>query len=830
MTKTTAFFTLLAVMLITARFTKAQIPTFSLIDTSIVCTIGGYSDASAFGDFNNDGLEDLIIDNACQTSGPCSHFLFLNEGNWNFIPVNEGDIVNYISEYGSHGSCWGDYNNDGNLDLFIASIINENNLLFMNNGDGSFTKINEGALVNDGGDSGPPIWVDIDNDGYLDLYVVNQEIQKNFLYHNNGDGTFTKITEGEIVNFVFTLDLFATTWVDIDNDRDMDMFHTAKEYSQSVGYKRLFINDGNGNFTSDTSRYWLNDPTTTWSACWGDYDNDGYMDLFAPTISTGGTADYDLLYHNKRDGTFEKIEGVVPVNQQTINWGAQWADLDNDGYLDLFTNENDKNYYIRNNGDGTFTKTETDIGGSIVDMNNDGFLDMFQVRGYDNSPPYENLIYCNDGNFNSWITIKLIGTVSNKSAIGARVIVKATIGGSPVWQMGDIGMSWKGLNAHFGFGHATLIDSLIIRWPAGHDTLLTNVAVNQVLTIIEEIPSGYLRASFAIDTTIGRGELTVQFKDISRFDPAYPITSWSWDFNGDGNEDSDEQNPIFVYSNNEGEVYDVSLTISNGADTATMTKKECIRIYPSSSTENLARWGTATSSSSERHVFLAQYAIDGELLTRWGSEHTESTSWLKVELDSVYEIGKVIIHWEPAYARKYEIQTSLDDLKWNRVYCENAGNGLEDTIYFTGTSAKYVKIDCQQKISVGGSYYGYSVYEIEIYRSDGNVYDDNCGTGIIELTKPDNTVSVYPNPFNESVTFSFMLEKSADVQLSINDLLGRKIANLYNGRLEAGQQQIVWERTNIHGKRVKPGYYVYDLTVSDRSDNLKLNGKLLIAD
>jgi PKD repeat protein len=204
---------------------------------------------------------------------------------------------------------------------------------------------------------------------------------------------------------------------------------------------------------------------------------------------------------------------------------------------------------------------------------------------------------------------------------------------------------------------------------AGHDTIL-KCAINQILNITEEIPAEYLRASFTVDTTMGRGELTVQFKDLSRTDPAHPVTSWTWDFNGDGIEDSNLQNPVHTFTNPMGEVFDVSLVISNGTHTDTITRQDFIQLYHSMS-ENLAQWAMATASALEHPIFIAQNAVDGEMLSRWSSNATD-TEWLKIEMDSIYTIGKVIIQWEAAYGSGYMVSVSKDDTNGHHLWPKNS--------------------------------------------------------------------------------------------------------------------------------------------------------------
>jgi hypothetical protein len=225
----------------------------------------------------------------------------------------------------------------------------------------------------------------------LDLFLANAG-QPNFLYHNNGDGTFTRITNGIIVNDV-----------------------VVPATSGSLG------------------------------CAWGDYDNDGFLDLFV-TNEGGDPRVVNFLYHNNGDGTFSKITTGSLVNEYSDSWGCAWGDYDNDGFLDLFASR----------GDG---------------------------RG--------NYLYHNNGNSNAWLTVKLVGTASNRSAIGAKVRAKATYRGASRWQLrqivgGNTPFSCNNdLQANFGFGDATNIDAVRIEWPSGIMQTLTNVAPRQTLTVFE---------------------------------------------------------------------------------------------------------------------------------------------------------------------------------------------------------------------------------------------------------------------------------------------------------------------------------------------------------
>jgi hypothetical protein len=360
-----------------------------------------------------------------------------------FTKITEGEIVNDNGR--SAGIAWGDYDGDGFEDLFVANNNGENDFLYHNNGDGTFTRITSGDIVNDGGDSVSAIWGDFDNDGDLDLFVSSGggfgSPKNNFLYRNNGDGTFTRIVTGSIVtDLLYTI---PSAWGDYDNDGWLDLF-TGNWF----GVHALYRNTGTGSFTRVTTNAIGLDPALGDSngCSWGDYDNDGFLDLFV----CWQEGKNNHLYHNNGDGTFTQVLEGSLVNDSGRSPGCAWADYDNDGFLDLFVSSG---AFVGNTGENNF-------------------------------------LYHNDGNGNRWLKLKLVGGQSNRAAIGAKVRVTATMGGSQRQQMREISggsgfASQNSLAAHFGLGSATNADLVRIEWPSGTVQELRNVAANQFLTITE---------------------------------------------------------------------------------------------------------------------------------------------------------------------------------------------------------------------------------------------------------------------------------------------------------------------------------------------------------
>jgi hypothetical protein len=325
------------------------------------------------------------------SNGTEKNFLYRNNGQGHFVRISDPSTGSIVTDAEwSAAAAWADFDNDGFLDLFVANggfSANRKSSLYRNQGNGTFSKMTAGNIANDVAGSVCGIWGDYDNDGFRDLFLANYG-QKNVLYRNNGDGTFVKMGAGVVGRI-------------------------ASDAGNSLG------------------------------AAWGDYDNDGSLDLFVTTPNDRP----NFLYRNQGNGTFVRMTNSVPEadrnNKGDRSHGCAWGDYDNDGYLDLFVvNKYAKNSLYRNNGDGTFRKITSgsfvnEIAANMleghacawVDYDNDGFLDLFETTFG------KNALYRNNGNSNGWINIKLVGTTSNRSAIGAKVRVNASIGGKTFWQM-----------------------------------------------------------------------------------------------------------------------------------------------------------------------------------------------------------------------------------------------------------------------------------------------------------------------------------------------------------------------------------------------------------
>lgn len=459
---------------------------------------GGYSGVSWI-DYDGDDDLDLFVN---------QDFLYQNDGNGNFIKIENSGIVGWGSGI-NNGNSWADFDNDGDLDLALAN--QGSNGVFSNNGDGTFSKITTGDIATNL-NAWSVAWADYDNDGWLDLMGTHPcgfigTCHANWLFKNDSNGNFDEITDTDI-NLGFAA-YTVGNWADFDDDGDMDLFVGSGE----VGFTskdHIYINQltetGTADFilNQDGVLFGENRDGQNWNLI--DYDNDGDLDAFVTNYKADVPNDF---YKNNGDGTFTKLTdsdlGVHIVSEAAVWLANTWGDFNNDGWLDVFITADFGspfgNHLYMSNGDGTFEHLfpafANQVGSRAAangDYDNDGDLDLFinatqaSLRG----------LYRNDltlGANQNWINIALEGTISNRSAVGAKVHLKATINGETFWQRRDISTqnTFCGQNSmrlHFGLGNATTIDSLVIEWPLGLEEIYTSISSNQFLKIIEGEPLG----------------------------------------------------------------------------------------------------------------------------------------------------------------------------------------------------------------------------------------------------------------------------------------------------------------------------------------------------
>ena len=440
----------------------------------------GWAMGVAVADYDNDGFDDLYV--TC--FGP--NRLYHNRGNGTFEDVTEKAGVG--DPRFSTGAAWGDYNRDGYLDLFVSNYVDfkledlpqfgkgklcqyrgvpvqcgprglpgSGDTLYRNNGDGTFTDVSKAARVDDpSGYYGLGVtWTDFDDDGWPDILVAN-DATPNYAYRNNHDGTFTEMG--------FTLGF------------------AVNENGIEQGSMGISI---------------------------GDYDRDGRLDV----VVTNFSDDYNTIYHKNPDGTFTDVSRTTKTAEASIpyvGWGTKFFDYDNDGWLDLFIVNGhvypqiegaypggmyrQRKLVYRNLRDGTFTEVAQALGAALMeprasrgaafgDYDDDGDIDVI-VNDLDGPP----MLLRNDGGSRAghWISLKLVGTRSNRNAAGAKVWLKAG-GLTQVDEVrsGDSYLSHSDWRLHFGLGSTTQVAEVIIRWPNGTTEKLTNLPIDKVVTVVE---------------------------------------------------------------------------------------------------------------------------------------------------------------------------------------------------------------------------------------------------------------------------------------------------------------------------------------------------------
>lgn len=464
---------------------KAHAQIFSQITTSSMVNDLGDSQTPSWTDYDGDGDLDLYVTNGFSVTAQ-PNFLYRNEGDGNFVRMMFGNIVTDV--FASSYSGWADYNNDGHPDLFVSNAFGSNNQLFKNDGNGAFSPITSGVIGNDGGNARSCSWGDYDNDGDLDLFVGNSLGENNNLYRNEMGDLFVKMFLGTVgSDGGITI---GSNWLDYDNDGDLDLY--AVNGGSGAGaanflYQNLLIENGSPGFQRNLTGAVANDAESSLGTNWVDYDNDGLLDIYVTNFFGNNS-----LYRNLGDGTFSKISGEPMVSDGLSSRSSAWADYDLDGDLDLFvTHSGSPSSLYRNESGGSFVQVFDEvvdnvsmpsIGASFADYDNDGDPDLFVcVNGNLN-----NLLYRNDlNNGNHWLHVICKGTSSNRSAIGARVRVKAGH-----WQVRFISgiTGYYGQNsprAEFGLGTAAVVDSLVVEWPSGAEDVFTNLTADEIVTATE---------------------------------------------------------------------------------------------------------------------------------------------------------------------------------------------------------------------------------------------------------------------------------------------------------------------------------------------------------
>lgn len=455
----------------------------SFEDHSVAAGINntGFNRSVAVVDYNNDGWEDLYF-----TRIGKSNVLYRNNGDGSFSDVSQLAGIDVAGDSGA--SVWGDLDNDGWVDLVLGNR-DIPSQVFRNNGDGTFQDVTQMVGIENIAKVQSVLLADVNNDGWLDVYWANLGTQ-NAMYLNQGDGTFLDVTQ--VSGTTDTQLNMGAVFFDYENDGDQDLYLSHDANQANI----LYQNDGKGQFMDVSVAAGVAYEGQGMGVDAADFNNDGYLDLYITNLYE------NTLYLNNQDGTFTDVSEVAQVADLGMGWGTSWMDYDNDGWMDLYVcNETYfpvlghfyNNVMYRNLGDGTFaissqnSPLESPLGGygmAHLDVNKDGQLDIVIA----NSSPVDGnqLLFNKLQNDHHWITLDLEGTVSNRDAIGAKACL----------YLGDLQLcdqvmagtgyaSQSSLRLHFGLGEAERIDSLIVQWPSGQKESFEDLVVDSYYQIIE---------------------------------------------------------------------------------------------------------------------------------------------------------------------------------------------------------------------------------------------------------------------------------------------------------------------------------------------------------
>ena len=823
-------------LLISAMAAKAQIPEFKLIQTGVLPENISNHIAGGCFDMDNDGDMDLII---TKTSGygvmNVPNLLYKNERKGEFQQIANTGYTSRNVGVGLPGP-FGDIDNDGDADLMLPNWTGSEYTVYYNDGYGVF----DSCLERNQASGTSSVLFDLNNDSFLDIVQFQEYGGK--VFFNDGTGGFGVSTALNVARSSSTGNLHNVTLGDADNDGDFDLhmgFSPAFNSSTQTTHNDIFENMGNGTFERAAEASELEqDSAMTPSANWVDYDNDGDMDLYVlnsfhsdPDLSKPGK-----LFKNNGAWVFEEeiIEPAEYLNANRVS--SVWGDLDNDADLDLYTTIEKNsfnghgstvkhNLLLMNNGDGSFTEItegtlveESSHTALMEDFDNDGDLDVLLVR-YSWLVSGRNNLCLNEGNDNSWIIISCEGTISNRSAYGTRVVAKADVNGSHVAQTREITPmaghgTYPSSRLHFGLGDAEMVDTLILQWPSGQLDMYLGVEANRFYKAIEDSAleldlraTNYIEYAPVIEKQIlfPGDSTTIDLADHFRFvagDTVPEITGDTLQFML-----IDEGDTNILIPSLEGTL----LTLKAGGTPGSSALKIKVTTegftsrvdFINATLNDSLRQKVNTCSAEASSYYDAEthynYAIDGDMETRWGSDYSDN-QWIKITLDTIHSMAKVVIYWEDASAKKYKILASKNNRYWDTIYYESSGDGETDIISFEPIDAKYIQLQAIE----GNTEWGFSIWEFEIYSTD--TYNAECEEppNLVSEKNPDDIIYVYPNPLADQVFIDFNQPLQGETFIEVLEYTGKPVLmdRIYGNNLSMHKMDISALKSGIYILRI----------------------------
>lgn len=825
--------------------------------------------AIAPGDFDNDGWPDLVMAETLTDRLVLLH----NDGPGGF---DKRSLRVSLSGRNGLGTIFGDIDNDGDLDLFVAKGSWNGSGLdrLLRNDRGTFTDVTHQAGFQDTLPTDNAIWLDYDRDGWLDLYVGHWRFAEpnpglqNSLHRNNGDGTFVQTTRaagldidlhpggshqgGGSANGISAGDFNDDAWPDLY----LGIFNSPN---------RLFLNDGQGSFSDNTTPE-VASPGEASAAAVGDIDNDGDLDIFQAVGGAGATSRPTVLL-NIGSGRFADVTdgaGLGALVGENLR-GGLLQDFDNDGDLDLLTGRLQRDptrteaLLFNNDGNGFFTdQTERagfEAGGNIpftLDYDLDGFLDLGTIFAAPNLDHEKLLLYRNNGNDNHWLRLELVGVESNRSGIGARVVAIAGSLRQVRELLGGKGKTQDELVVHFGLADRTQVDSLVIRWPSGRMDVLTDIPSDQKVRVIEGSQTYH-----TVNPTLWHGDLPdTVWVDQSHvfsstvipalFESESRITSVVFNTSGAGDR------PVALVASGGGSyTLDTSiraerngpLTMSVLIDQETSLGPVWTRLsrqltaLPSSDLPVLEGVGwRAEAASGAEPPAAAQDPMDASrAVTAFQVAPASILGW-NVSFtpdERVHPVGyslRLTFHPGSATGRSLRIAVDSED---GPIGVSLMGAQAQEDRSVDLTEPAWQTVDIPladigvvepiKAISLSGRLEG-TFYIDDIRLVAATAPPITAVTESHDSTTPSafSLSQNYPNPFNPETTIRFDLPYAQEIELSVYNLAAQKVATLAQGYREAGSYSARWDGVDDAGGELASGVYLYRLTVGAEEVTRKL--------